>query len=193
MLNQSLPTAAIGPTTRLSPGNRVFRFGPFELKSNTGELSKFDTRIKLQAKPVRILETLVSHPGELVRRSDLCHMLWPAGTFVDFESGLNTAVNRLRAALGDSADSPRYIETLPRLGYRFICPVVEVREASTPLTAARAESLPIPMIVETAQASPRRRKNMLVLSIAAGIALVCLFAYLCLSTSFLASAPCVIK
>jgi DNA-binding winged helix-turn-helix (wHTH) protein/Tol biopolymer transport system component len=86
-------------------------------------LCKHGTRIKLQIKPFQILETLLERPGELVTREELRSKLWPPGTFVDFESGLNTAINRLRAALGDSAESPHYIETLPRLGYRFICPV----------------------------------------------------------------------
>ena len=103
--------------------HRVFRFGAFELRTETGELCKHGTRIKLQIKPFQILETLLERPGELVTREELCSRLWPPGTFVDFESGLNTAINRLRAALGDSAESAHYVETLPRLGYRFICPV----------------------------------------------------------------------
>jgi DNA-binding winged helix-turn-helix (wHTH) protein/Tol biopolymer transport system component len=101
----------------------VYRFGAFELRTETGELFQHGIRIRLQTKPFQILEALLAKPGKLVTREELCNQLWPAGTFVDFESGLNTATNRLRAALKDSADSPRYIETLPRLGYRFICPV----------------------------------------------------------------------
>lgn len=106
---------------------RSLRFGPFELRLDTRELSKFGTRIRLQAKPAQILEVLATRPGELVRREELFERLWTTGTFVDFESGLNTAVNRLRAVLADTAESPRYIETIPRLGYRFICPVEDVR------------------------------------------------------------------
>ncbi len=106
----------------------IYRFGVFELGAEAGELWKHGTRIKLQIKPLQVLSALLERPGELVTRDELCKRLWPAGTFVDFESGLNTATNRLRAALGDSAESPRYIETLPRLGYRFICPVTEIGE-----------------------------------------------------------------
>jgi DNA-binding winged helix-turn-helix (wHTH) protein len=102
----------------------VFRFGAFELRTETGQLFKNGVRIKLQIKPLQILKVLLARPGQLVTREELCSELWPAGTFVDFESGLNTATNRLRVALQDSADGPRYIETLPRLGYRFICPVI---------------------------------------------------------------------
>ena len=103
--------------------SKVIRFGPFELRPETRELLKLGIRIKLQVKPFQVLETLAARPGELVTREELRSRLWPSGTFVDFESGLNTAINRLRAALGESAEHPRYIETLPRLGYRFICPV----------------------------------------------------------------------
>jgi eukaryotic-like serine/threonine-protein kinase len=113
------------------PSRRIYRFGIFELRAETGELSKNGIRIKLQTRPCQVLEALLERPGELVTREELCARLWPSGTFVDFESGLNTATNRLRAALGDSAETPRYIETLPRLGYRFICPVTEVDASGT--------------------------------------------------------------
>ncbi|MBV9033894.1 MAG: winged helix-turn-helix domain-containing protein [Acidobacteriaceae bacterium] len=98
-------------------------FGEFELRTETGELWKNGVRKRLQQKPLQILQALLDKPGELVTRDELCQRLWPDGTFVDFESGLNTAVNRLRSALGDSPERPQFIETLPRLGYRFICPV----------------------------------------------------------------------
>jgi DNA-binding winged helix-turn-helix (wHTH) protein/WD40 repeat protein len=94
----------------------------------------------LQTKPLQILELLLSRPGELITREELCNRLWPE-TYVDFESGLNTAINRLRMALGDSADAPRYIETLPRLGYRFLSPV-EVLEEPDGITAIFASSVP---------------------------------------------------
>jgi eukaryotic-like serine/threonine-protein kinase len=111
------------------PGERVRRvlqFGPFELRTDTGELRKHGIRVKIQAKPLSVLRALLERPGEVVTRDELRDHLWPADTFVDFESGLNTAANRLRLGLGDSADSPRFIETLPRVGYRFIAPVVVV-------------------------------------------------------------------
>ncbi len=105
---------------------RRLRFGLFELRTDTHELSRLGTRVRLQTKPARILEALVSRPGELVRREELREWLWPGNVFVDFESGLNTAVNRLRAVLGDMAETPVYVETIPRQGYRFVCPVQDM-------------------------------------------------------------------
>lgn len=99
------------------------RFGSFELELRAGELRKQGVRIKLEGQPVQILTLLVRRPGELVTREELKQQLWPADTFVDFEHSLNAAVKRLRDALDDSATSPRFVETLPRRGYRFICPV----------------------------------------------------------------------
>jgi DNA-binding winged helix-turn-helix (wHTH) protein len=123
---------------------RIYRFGSFELKTETGELSKRGIRLRLQTKPLQILELLLSRPGELITREELCNRLWPE-TYVDFESGLNTAVNRLRVALGDSADAPRYIETLPRLGYRFLSPVEVLEEpASVPAVFASSALSSVP-------------------------------------------------
>src|SRR5215831_17241238 len=101
----------------------VVQFGVFELNRRAGELRKHGTRIRLQPKPMQILCALLERPGEIVTRDELKARLWLDDTFVDFESGLNTAVNRLRLALGDSAEHPRYIETEARSGYRFIAPV----------------------------------------------------------------------
>lgn len=109
---------------------KFMRFGAFEFRTDIYELRKHGVRMKVQTKPLAILHALIENPGELVTREDLCRRLWPDGTFVDFESGLNTATNRLRVALGDSAEQPRYIETLPRRGYRFICPVVKPSEVA---------------------------------------------------------------
>lgn len=113
------------PEPRAKPfrTSKVLQFADFELRVDTKELHRKGSRIKLQVKPFQLLETLLENQGELVTREQLRNKLWPAGTFVDFESGLNTAINRLRKALEDSAETPRYIETLPRLGYRFICPL----------------------------------------------------------------------
>jgi DNA-binding winged helix-turn-helix (wHTH) protein/WD40 repeat protein len=104
---------------------RVLQFGAFELKTGTGEIRKHGTRIRLQGRPLHLLQALLERPGGVVTREELRDRLWAADTFVDFESGLNTAVNRLRLALGDSADRPRYVETLARSGYRFMAPVSE--------------------------------------------------------------------
>src|SRR5438552_69248 len=89
----------------------LIRFGAFELDAGTGELRKQGIRIKLQAQPLEILRALLQEPGAVVTREEMQRRLWPEDTFVDFERGLNTAVNRLRLALGDSAESPRYVET----------------------------------------------------------------------------------
>jgi serine/threonine-protein kinase len=99
------------------------RFGVFDLDQRTGELRKQGVRIKLRDQPFQILLLLLAHPGEVVSRDELQKQLWPGDTFVDFDRGLNKAVNHLRDALGDSAESPRFIETLPKRGYRFIAPV----------------------------------------------------------------------
>jgi DNA-binding winged helix-turn-helix (wHTH) protein len=105
------------------PSPAVVQFGSFELNWKTGELRKNGTRIRLQPKPLTMLCALLEKPGEIVARDELKSRLWPDDTFVDFESGLNTAVNRLRIALGDSAEHPLYIETEARSGYRFIAPI----------------------------------------------------------------------
>ena len=99
-----------------SSGRRV-RFGPFEIDEKTGELRKDGTKIRLQEQPLQIL---LEHPGELVSREALRKRVWPTDTFVDFDHGINNAIKRLREALGDTAETPRYIETLPRKGYRFV-------------------------------------------------------------------------
>src|SRR5262245_11350015 len=96
------------------------RFGSFELDVRSRELRKDGSCIRLQEQPFEILRVMLEHPGDVVTRDELCKRLWPDGTFVDFEHSLNAAVKRLRAALGDDADNPRFVETLPRRGYRFI-------------------------------------------------------------------------
>jgi DNA-binding winged helix-turn-helix (wHTH) protein len=105
---------------------RLVRFGVFELDVRSGELRKAGSRLTVSEQPLNLLIALLDRPGEVVTRDELRERLWPADTFVDFEHGLNAAVKRLRDALGDSADTPRFIETVPRRGYRFIAPVDEV-------------------------------------------------------------------
>jgi eukaryotic-like serine/threonine-protein kinase len=102
---------------------KIFRFGPFELRTRTRELYKHGIKLKLRPQPFQILSELLSRPGELVTREELREKLWSSGTFVDFEQSLNTSIKELRAVLGDSATDPHYAETVPRLGYRFIAPV----------------------------------------------------------------------
>ena len=104
-------------------GSEHFRFSVFEVDLRTGELRKHGLRIRLQHQPFQVLETLVRHPGEIVTRDELRTALWPADTFVDFDHGLNKAINKIREALGDSAESPRFVETVARRGYRFVAEV----------------------------------------------------------------------
>ena len=108
------------------PGRRIVRFGVFEFEVETGDLWKAGHRIRLQEQPRQVLLMLLARPGELVTREEVRAALWPDDTFVDFDAGLNVVVNRIRHVLNDSASSPRYIETLPRRGYRFIAPVESV-------------------------------------------------------------------
>src|SRR5271165_4481309 len=98
----------------------LIRFGPFEADLQSQELKKQGVRLRLSPQSFQILQVLLERPGELVTREELRQKLWPSDTFVDFEHGLNAAVNRLRACLGDEAEKPRYIETLPRRGCRLI-------------------------------------------------------------------------
>src|SRR4029077_15863742 len=104
------------------------RFGVFEVDLRAGELRKHGIKIKLHDQPFKVLAILLEHPGEVVTREQLCQRLWPAETFVDSGVGLNSAVKKLRDALGDSAENPRFIETLPRRGYRFIVPVIPAEQ-----------------------------------------------------------------
>ncbi len=120
-----------------TPAGRV-RFGAFEVNLRSGELRKQGVRVKLHDQPFQILALLLQHPGEIVTREELQHQLWPANTFVDFDLGLNSAVKRLREALCDSADHPRFVETVPRHGYRFIAAIENGSPAGSPDVAATA-------------------------------------------------------
>src|SRR5271165_1385386 len=106
-----------------APSSPLLKFGPYLVDLAAGEVRKNGSRIRLQEKPLRVLAALAECHGQLVTREELKKHLWPEDTFVDFETGLNTAVSKLRDALSDSAENPRYIETIPRRGYRFISPV----------------------------------------------------------------------
>ena len=115
------------------------RFGAFELDLRAGELRKHGLRIRLQEQPLQVLAMLLEHPSEVVTREELQKRLWPADTFVDFDHGLNKAISKIREALGDSAESPRYVETVARRGYRFLA---EVKTADTPPATNQEPSLP---------------------------------------------------
>ena len=133
------------------------RFSVFELDLRAGELRKHGSRVRLQNKPFRILELLLERPGEVVTREEIREKLWPPNVFVDFDHSVNSAVNRLRDALGDSAAQPRFIETLPR-GYRFIAPVLErFGRSAAPVTSDSAPQPSVgPPALERASSAWRR-------------------------------------
>jgi cholera toxin transcriptional activator len=131
---------------------RRYRFGVFEADAATEELRRQGIRIKLHAQPFQVLCLLLDRPGELLTREEISRELWPEGTFVDYDHGVNSAVNRVREALGDTANSPRFIETLARRGYRFVAPVERIPagdEVPTPL----ATQVPAEGAVATASPS----------------------------------------
>ncbi len=121
---------------------RFYRFGTFQLDVQSGELRRNGVKLRLPGQSFQVLLRLLQHPGEVVTREDLHRELWPADTFVDFDEGLNAAVKKLRAALSDSAENPRFIETLPRRGYRFIAPVTRVEAEAAVAAAAAAAARP---------------------------------------------------
>jgi len=120
-----------------SPKPVLVQFGEFELDTAAGELRRGGSRVALPEQPFRLLEVLVEHAGQVVSRDQIRERLWTANTFVDFEHGLNAAVKRLRDGLGDAAEQPRFVETVPKRGYRFVAPVVRV-EPVTPATSGRS-------------------------------------------------------
>src|SRR5688572_1207195 len=151
-----------------------WRFGQFELDLSTRELRKNGLRIHLQEQQARILEALLDRPGELVTREVLRERLWPADTFVDFERSLNAAVAKLRQVLTDSAEQPRYVETVARRGYRFIAPV----EASLPALEPAA----VPAASNPGETDdwfpPRKRKQWIwPVTVAASLALASVVIY----------------
>jgi cholera toxin transcriptional activator len=117
--------------TDAQPARRC-RFGVFEADAATGELRRQGVRIKLNAQPFQVLFMLLERPGQLLTREEISRELWPDGTFVDYEHGVNSAVNRIREALRDSASSPRFVETLARRGYRFLAPVERIAADGSP-------------------------------------------------------------
>jgi TolB-like protein len=122
--------------------SELIRFAGFELDKQAGELRKDGNRIRLQEQPLQILHMLLDHPGRTVTREELRQKIWPSQTFVDFDHGINNAINRLREALGDTAETPRFIETLPRRGYRFIASC-EVKASATPGRIGSLAVLPL--------------------------------------------------
>jgi DNA-binding winged helix-turn-helix (wHTH) protein/tetratricopeptide (TPR) repeat protein len=170
------------------------RFGVFEVDLRAAELRKRGIRIKLQEQPFQILSLLLEHSGEVVTREELRQKLWPAQTFVDFDRSLNKAMTKLRSALSDSAESPRFIETIPRHGYRFLAPINMPREGAAglggsvgnhtdELSRARRNSseqrVRVPSALESLNLqTPAGRKRITVLFAAVAAASVCVFVYL---------------
>jgi cholera toxin transcriptional activator len=158
---------AIGYTgmsmTDAGPARR-YRFGTFEANVATGELRRKGLRVKLNAQPFQMLVMLLERPGELLTREEISRELWPDGTFVDYEHGVNSAVNRIREALGDTAGNPRFVETLARRGYRFVAPVerMDARENMGQRTA----EFPVPAATEQREvaAEPKSRHGFQILA-----------------------------
>src|ERR1700675_4492492 len=148
---------------------RALRFDIFELDLRAGQLRKRGVRLRLQGQPLQVLAALLKHAGEVVTREELRGEVWAAGTFVDFDHSLHNAIARVREALGDSAEIPRYIETLPRRGYRFIAPVEEVQDeqASQPPTET---SSPTVEPVATVPPTGRRARTVLTVSFLLAVA-----------------------
>src|SRR3989475_8770158 len=122
-----------------SPVSQLIRFDRFELDLRAGELRNGGTRIRLQEQPLQVLQALLEKPGEVVSREELQRKIWPSDTFVDFDHGLYNAIKRLREALGDDAEKPQYIETVPRRGYRFVGKL----ESAKPAPIKRIQSLAV--------------------------------------------------
>jgi DNA-binding winged helix-turn-helix (wHTH) protein/tetratricopeptide (TPR) repeat protein len=144
----------------------ILQFGTFEVDVRSGELRKHGVRIKLQEQPFHVLTVLLEHPGDVVTREELRSQIWPADTFVDFDNSLNTTINKLREALGDSADNPVFIETLPRRGYRFLVPVTKndgrgltsIDDQATVAPTGRRADGPGAAVTKTTVFSKLRRK-----------------------------------
>jgi DNA-binding winged helix-turn-helix (wHTH) protein len=156
------------------------RFGPFEVDLRSGELYKHGIRQKLQDQPFQVLALLLEHPGDVVTRDEVRLKLWPGDTFVDFDTGLNSTIKKLRDALGDSAERPRFIETLPRRGYRWLTPVEGVGDSRAnaqvvPVSAPR--ELPLSPGGAT-DAVPTSKVRLLLAVATSGTALLCVLALL---------------
>jgi TolB-like protein/DNA-binding winged helix-turn-helix (wHTH) protein len=150
-----------------APAARVLRFDTFELDLRSGELHKRGVKLRLQGQPLQLLAILLQSAGNLVTREELSSQLWPADTFVDFDHSLHNAVGRIREVLGDSAEIPRYIETLPRRGYRFIAPVEEVEAEAPGISAGNGNKARVAVAV----APPTKRRAGLVVILCSCVAI----------------------
>jgi len=159
------------PSNRGMPRQLVF--GPFSFDEASGELRKHGTHLRLQGQPLQILTLLIRKPGTVISREEFRHELWAESTFVDFEHGLNAAMNRLRQVLGDSADRPRYIETLAGRGYRFTSAVQD--SATNPILvmakSAPDEVEPLAPIAAEARRAPAKHRPPWTVAVSVGVAL----------------------
>ncbi len=160
--------------------NRRTRFGAFDVDLRSGEVHKHGIRLKLQDQPFQVLSLLLEHPGDVVTREEFRQKLWPVDTFVDFDTGLNSTIKKLRDALGDSAEHPRFIETLPRRGYRWLTPVECVGDISANVQVAVPVSAPSEVqssARDATEAFPASRVRLPAVA-ASGTAFLCLLALL---------------
>jgi Tol biopolymer transport system component/DNA-binding winged helix-turn-helix (wHTH) protein len=164
--------AAAGTSQSVSAGG-VIRFGSFEADTRSGELRRGGVKVKLSGQPFEVLVALLGNPGQVVTREELREKLWSQDTFVDFEHGLNKAINRVREALGDDAENPRFIETLPRRGYRFLAPVGSPVQPEA-LAAVQPEAL----AADTGAAKPTRQHRRVLFAAVAAVVLIAAIAYL---------------
>jgi len=160
----------------------VRRFGPFEVNLQSEELRKGGMRVRLSGQPFQVLAVLIERPGELVTREELRSKLWQADTFVDFDHGLNNAVARIREALDDSSETPRYVETVPRRGYRFIAPLADVVQAAKPPSqvepaVSTGDSISNPGAPEDSAGSNEKKSSTRLPVLLAGVTALILFSF----------------
>jgi len=154
---------------------RHLRFGVFEVDLRTGELTKRGSRVRLQGQPFQVLAALLEKPGELVTREELQSRIWPR-TIVDFDHGLNKAISKIRDALGDSGDNPRFVETVARRGYRFLADVAAIEHPDGPSAAARAGAAE--SVEPAAAPKPAWRSRVPLAGVLSGVAAVLVLAAL---------------
>ena len=168
-------TCSARPMERAAASARIFRFGLFEADLARNSLTRAGVRVKIQEQPFRVLIILLERPGEVVTREELRQKLWPEGTYVDFDGSLNVILKKLRAAVGDDSDNPRFIETVPRRGYRFIAPVTVVGLSKQTAASAGVEvvnGVVTRRLVVSSVAAGRRRRHLLYFGAALAILVV---------------------
>jgi Tol biopolymer transport system component/DNA-binding winged helix-turn-helix (wHTH) protein len=159
--------------SQAAPAAGVIRFGSFEVDARSGELRRGGVKVKLSGQPFEVLVALLEKPGQVVTREELREKLWSQDTFVDFEHGLNKAINKVREALGDNAENPRFIETLPRRGYRFLAPIAApVQPEAAPSAQREAPA------AESGAAKPARQQRRVLFAAMAAVVLIAVLAYL---------------